>query len=245
MNMHWITILGIVLIAAGTLCTFIGQQIIADKGNKELIAKSEKVEKLSEDNMRLNKELLDKSGKVEKLSKDNMQLNREIAQFNKETAGYIAGDSYCVAVFDKFNEGLDNVVITVTNEGNNPLYELSMTINELDENLHAPGGGKLFKNSEETFKALQNDFTVSLGIIPPKRGTMFPAEWPFFKKKSRNYNITFTSRGGEFTQLYRAAFIKGQWRTAIKVYKQNIDKPLYEKIDPDYPRGENGQIKWN
>lgn len=219
--MHWITIIGIILIAVGSVCTFVGQHIIADRGNKELLAKS---------------------GKIEQLSEDNIQLNKEVAKLNKQIADYISGDSYCVAVFEKYNDGSDFVNISVTNEGNNPLYELTMSIHEIDENFKAKG--KLHRNLEEALQFLKTELTVNLGILAPKRGKSVSVEYPFFKKPSRNYNISYTSRGGDFTQFYRAAFVKGQWRTAIRVFKQDTDKPLYEKVDPEYPRNEKGEVKW-
>jgi hypothetical protein len=220
-SMNWVTIIGVILIAIGTILTFIGQQISADRSNKEI---------------------LDKSGKIEKLSEDNIQLNKEIAKLNKQTADYISGDSYCVAVFEKYNDGSDFVNISVTNEGNNPLYELTMSIHEIDENFK--GKGKLHRNYEEALKFLKTELTVNLGILAPKRGKIVSSEYPFFKKQSRNYNISYTSRGGDFTQFYRAALVKGQWRTAIKVFKQNPDNPLYEKIDSEYPRSKNGEVTW-
>jgi hypothetical protein len=206
--MHWITYIGIGLIALGTLCTFYGQQKSSDESNKQILAKSDEINKL-----------------------------------NKKMADYLTGDSFCVATFGKYNDKSDIVNISVTNEGVNPLYELTMSIHELDENFK--GKGQLHRNLEEALQFLKTEPPVNLGILAPKQGKVVNVEYPFFKKQSRNYNISYTSRGGDFTQFYRAAFVNGQWRTAIRVYKQDPDKPLYEKIDDEYPRNEKGEVKWN
>jgi uncharacterized membrane protein len=45
--MHWLTIMGIVLIGLGTFFTFIGQQKSAEESNKQILAKSEEINRLS------------------------------------------------------------------------------------------------------------------------------------------------------------------------------------------------------
>jgi len=169
-----------------------------------------------------------------------IRLNKEINKLNTKIAGYLTGDSFCVATFEKYNDESEIVNITVSNEGENPLYELTMSIHEIEED----SKGKLFKNVEEVYRDLQKDLTINLGTIAPKHGRMFPVRWPYFKKTSRNYNITFNTRNGDFTQFTRSAFVNGQWRMAIRVFRQHPDKPLYEKIDPEYPRNEKGEVKW-
>lgn len=118
-----------------------------------------------------------------------------------------------------------------------------MSIHELDENLKTKG--KLHRNFEEAAQFLMSELTMNLGILAPKRGKIVAAKYPFFKKASRNYNISYSSRGGEFTQFYRAAFVKGEWRTAIRVFKQDPDKPLCERIDPEYPRVKMAKLRVN
>ena len=55
-NIHTLTWIGIVLLGLGTLFTIWGQQKINDKYSKELVSKTERVEKLSEENIKLSKE---------------------------------------------------------------------------------------------------------------------------------------------------------------------------------------------
>lgn len=219
MNIHWLTILGIILIGIGTLFTILGQQKNTDISNQQLNNKTDRIQTLSE---------------------ENIQLNKEINKLNSKISGYLTGDSFCVATFEKYNDELEIVNINISNEGENPLYDLTMSITEIEDDPK----GKVFKNAEEFYRELVKDLTTNLGTIAPKHGRMFPVRWPYLKKTNRNYNITFNTRNGDFTQFSRSLFVNGQWRTAIRVFRQNPDNPLYEKVDPEYPRNEKGEVKW-
>lgn len=55
--MHLLTWIGLILIAVGTGLTIIGQQKINDRSSGIIEAKSEKIERLSQENIRLNVEM--------------------------------------------------------------------------------------------------------------------------------------------------------------------------------------------
>jgi hypothetical protein len=221
MKMHPLQIIGIVLVLVGTAFIYIGQNSSAEKRNQELIKKSDKIEELSE---------------------KNIILNQEITNLNKQVTGYLTGDSFCVVSFERFKEKSDIVLITVSNEGDNPLYELTATIVDIEERLKEGGKGSTYFG--DVYEEMKKDQTIGFPIIPPGQGKMVTLEFPFFERNNRVFNINFSSRSGNFTQFYREININGHWRKAVKVFKQDLDKPLYEKIDPEFPREKNGEVKW-
>jgi len=173
MKMHPLQIIGIILLLFGTVFIYIGQNKSAEMRNRELIKKSDKIEELSE---------------------KNMVLNQEITNLNKQITGYIAGDSYCLVTFGKFDEGTDIVNVSINNEGENPLYELSLNIIDVEKLEN-----KDFPNIAEAIQYLKKTrITFGFKIIPPKRGEMLPLKFPFFNKTKRIFNIDVTSRGGSF-----------------------------------------------
>lgn len=212
MKMHPLQIIGIVLLLLGTVFIYIGQNRSAEIRNREL----------------------------KELSEKNIVLNQEITNLNKQISGYLSGDSFCVIDFRNYDEGIDNVLATIVNEGENPLYELSVTITDVGKGFK----GKAYRNTAEMHQDMKNDLSFGFSIIASKQGKEVPIRFPFFKKADRVYNIFFNSRNGLFTEFYREIKVNGQWKKAIKVFKQDQNKPFYEKVDPEFPRDENGEIKW-
>jgi hypothetical protein len=220
MYIHWIQWIGIAFFIIGTILMAVGQGKSANERNQQL---SERTTQIVE------------------LSRENALLSKKNTDLNERLSDYVTGNSFCVVDFERFDEGLDIVNVTITNEGKNPLYELVVTIKDIGIGFK----GGMLKNVAAVYEALKNDLTVSYPIIPPGRGRMHPMQFPFFKKSDRIYNITCTSRYGDFVEYYRGAQVNGQWKKAILVFRKTPKEPLYEKIDSDFPRDATGEIKWD
>lgn len=140
MNIHWLTILGIIMIGLGTLFTFLGQQIISDRS----------------------------SGKIEKLSKENIKLNNELSDLNKEIVkSVIGGDSFCYLVIGSINSETNAGLLTVVHQGEHPIYDVNARMVDLQEFKKLDGKlnsynfsqadtniqiGNMIKNTASTFR---------------------------------------------------------------------------------------------
>lgn len=101
--MHWITWIGIIFIALGTGLTLCGQQKLNDKSNKLLQSKSDKIEVLSQKNIKLSSEL--------------SVINKEIA------ATVTGGESFCY-LFPSSPYGKSNTIdFKLHHMGKYPVYD--------------------------------------------------------------------------------------------------------------------------
>lgn len=113
MNIHALTVFGVILISIGTIFTFLGQQIINNRSSQLLNEKSENIEKLSQENIR---------------------LSMEIAQLNKKiTATLTGGDNYCYFLPSRPGEKSNIVDLILINKGSYPLYDISVKIDDVEE----------------------------------------------------------------------------------------------------------------
>jgi hypothetical protein len=228
MNIHWLTILGIVMIGLGTLFTFLGQQIVSDKSNEQLTKKSEKIERLSEDNIKLNNEL--------------SKLNKKIA------ADLTGGDSYCYFLPSRPSKKSNIIDLMLMHEGDYPLYDISIKIDDVEkmmEILHEEqSAGNLPYDSMTLSNAMfaKASTVIPIGNLGPHQamqlqGIRIP---PDTDKKS--YNIYLTARNGSVVQIVRYRRIDNNWKMAIKTTKDG--EVIKETIDDDFPRNEKGEIPW-
>ena len=85
--MHWLTWTGLILIAVGTALTYIGQQKTNDKSSQDIQAKSEKIEKLSQENVRLSvemkKQLQSQIDEIYNLKIIALSTNQRVDDLNK------------------------------------------------------------------------------------------------------------------------------------------------------------------
>jgi hypothetical protein len=113
MNIHPLTIIGILIIGLGTYFMILGQQKINDRSDKELKMKSEKIETLSE---------------------ENKALLTEVNKLNKKIASNITGgDSCCYFLPSRPSKNSSIVDLMLINDGDYPLYDVSVKIDDVEK----------------------------------------------------------------------------------------------------------------
>ncbi|MDY7035950.1 MAG: hypothetical protein SV375_07285 [Thermodesulfobacteriota bacterium] len=141
--MHWLTWVGLILIAVGTALTLIGQQKINDRSSKIIQDKSEKIEELSQENVRLSGEMkkqlenqvdelynlkviaLSTNQRVDDLNKSEEQISGKGTQFQVRGVPSIA--EYFPLVF-KSNLGLITGYARV--KGTKEFHRFSTKVND-------------------------------------------------------------------------------------------------------------------
>jgi len=228
MNLHWLTILGLAMIFLGSLFTYLGQQKITDRTNQQLSSKTEKIERLSEENIELNKEI--------------NKLNKKIA------ADLTGGDSYCYFLPSRLGKHSNIVDLMLMNDGEYPLYDISVKIDDVEkmtdivkEEFEA---GNLPYDSMTLSNAMlaRASEVIQIGNMGPHqaiqlKGIQIP---PNVDKKS--YNISITARNGSLMQILRYRRINNQWKMAVKVTRGN--DVIKEHTDKDFPLNKDGKIDW-
>lgn len=213
MNIHWLTILGVALMGVGTLLTFLGQQINNDKSSQQLHDKTVKIEKLSEETIRLNKE-------ITKLSVYNLNY-------------FTGGDSF------PFTQPAFNVAtpermdLWLVNGGMFPLYDVSVTIKDITK----------FKQLVKAKASNKDKKPINLNAFETRInvGGMRPAQiiMDFFSVITPdvgdiNYRIEIASRNSYVEQMLHIEFIgEGKYTIEVetKVNGNVVDsKDLFDKI---------------
>lgn len=159
---------------------------------------------------------------------------KNLEKKTEDLIGYATGgESFCYLVLGSLNHDTGRGAITVIHQGKHPLYDVTANIVDLEklealkENItfdHLKEGHRMYGNMIPGFCSIKNE-RLDLGGA-----------------KERSFNIFWTARNGGFEQLLRYKKINGRWYMATKVIRGNI--LLFEKIDPDYPRTELGEINW-
>lgn len=227
MNIHWLTFVGLFLILIGTVLTMLGQQKISEKDSKLLQVKSDKIESLSQN--------------INTLNQENAELNKKIA------ATITGGDSYCYLMV-RSPRGKQNLCdLMLVTKGEYPLYDVSITIEDakrLVEMVHKDKDAGLlpYETMTDTAKRLDEArHQIDVGNIKPNTvrplgGIKAP------KADVIMYNIYITARNGSVMQIVRFHRIDGNWKRARKLVVN--DKVIEEYIDPDFPLGADGKVKW-
>jgi hypothetical protein len=94
---------------------------------KNLGSKSDEVTKLSE-------KLLTKTEEIADLNRSLSTKSDKIADLNRDIAGIVSGgDSYCYVDLESLSDGKNTPLLVLVNEGNYPLYDVFITIVDLDK----------------------------------------------------------------------------------------------------------------
>lgn len=221
-TMHWLTAVGLILIGLGTALTIIGQQKVNDKSNDLLQVKSNKIEELSQINV--------------KLSETNSELLKQ--SLDQITGGdswaYISSGLHTL-------QGIPNqpFMLVLNHIGDYPLYDLKIEIFEAEFSKEAtPKSHTLTKVFAKDIGTLnKNMHPESVGII----------ELP--NKIRVDYLVKLKAKSRTITQHW--IFIKKEdnyWSTALKVFtfKPNKDGSfskveLFQRMDADFPEK---KINW-
>lgn len=236
--MHWLTWIGIVLIALGTAFTIIGQQKINDKSNTLLQSKSDKIAELSQ---------------------QNIQLSSELSKTNKEIAATVTGgDSFCYLFPSPSFGKLNTIDFNLQHMGKYPVYDAFIRVWD-SSCLEKIEYGKIFQNhhgdqkkeviyeewlvmkedpeliraSKEAESEIKEQMERCL-LIQKNLGTITP-------KKSSNMMdpslITFTIPAGidvnKFNQKYSVSIVarNGEYKQEISIDIRNKRYHIYSKVE--------------
>ncbi len=170
------------------------------------------------------------------------QKNEEIGKLSRKIAYSVTGgDSFCYLAFSLPDDGSINAMLTAVHKGEFPLYDVSVRIVDLDKfDKHIKEQAKL------TLGGIQKVQTnINIGNIPALQAvTLGP--WALSQSGEVRYNIFISARNGFITELVRLKRINEKWVSAYKVEAGPGHEPgvLYEKIDPDFPKNEDGNVNW-
>ncbi len=168
-----------------------------------------------------------------KTEQDLREKSDEIARLSLDAVHSITGgDSYCYILLVPLGEGRFGV--GVFHEGKHTLYDVHVrmvNLDRLDE-----------RRSRLSFESLAyTDTYLNFGTLIPEhmatRGNVDLAALP-----KRGFNIFFSARNGDFTQLLRFAIVDGKLTQAIRVLRDG--EMIHEHINSDFPRNGSGQVEW-
>lgn len=183
------------------------------------------------------------SGERTKFEHELRERSDEIAQLNREIAASVTGgDSFCYLAMASLGVAEANTaILTIVQQGEYPLYDISLYITDVQafRRAHTAGQG------EQT-----NQYKTDLQVGNMSPGSAMPiTNWQLPDTDEQGYNVFFSARNGFFTQELRFKRVGGSWKSATKVTKEilGVDEPvvLYEKVDPDFPLNDQGQVEWN
>jgi len=220
MSIHELTWIGLVLILIGTVLTIYGQQKINDKSSKLLH---------------------DKSNKIEELSQENIKLNEKI------TATLTGGDSYCYLLVSRPSKRSNICDLHLISEGEYPIYDVSIRIDDVEqllEDFHeAREAGVLpYPSITESSAHLMKAAKIfQVGNLGPKHSATLSG----LKVRDRNkqsYNIYITARNFSSMQFVKFRRVGNNWKMAEKRLLNG--ELIKEFVEPDYPREPNGEVLW-
>jgi hypothetical protein len=242
LNLHILTWIGIILIAIGTIFTILGQQITNDKSTKEISQKTDRIQDLSEKNIRLSAELADLA-------------NKNAAKSDEITKLVTGGDSFCYLLpmpdqisdrqsFMLFHEGsypIYDVVVQIENRRTmqrmpfKKLYDEIIASHERD----ITEGRSKQRDLSHEIEALRNKAIsrFPIGTLPPSTAVTL-GRFPIPETDEMEYFVMIHSRSGYFTQSIIQKKFGPTWKSSWRVLSHENDgkhRVLKEQIDADVP----------
>lgn len=149
-------------------------------------------------------------------------INRQEKLFYHQEGLIMGGDSFCYLIFTPSSPG--SWVPHYIHVGKYPLYGVTAEIDDVDNSG--------FKFSDQ----------LALGDIPV--GTGASVEKSMRWNKRHAYLIFYWARNGRWVQRLISRKVDGQWVYATRVEKDDgpDKKILFERVPPDFPRNEKGEI---
>jgi hypothetical protein len=158
----------------------------------------------------------------------------EIAGLNREIANLITGgESFCYMDIGSLDPDTNRGIPVIVQQGDHSIFDINARIVDLQEFRQIKG------NTFEGFNKAQR--TLQIGSLA--KGTclaMSPLD--LGDSPERDFNIFFIARNGQFTELLRLRKIDAKWARAIRVKRGS--ELLFEKVDDDFPKTDQGQIQW-
>jgi hypothetical protein len=196
-------------------------------------------------NIRLTEKSEEISGLTKQLATAQLEFaeemrkkNEEIADLNRRTAATMTGgDSFCYLSLLGQKPG-QPFLLLFSQQGEYPLYDVSVRVTNLEE-LEAKGLD--YFTPENLAKDTMDIGSLAVGSAK-QFGTM-----PMPAGDSIRLNIFFAARNGFFNQLLRAKKVGNEWIHATRV-ERNDEKGkthiLLERVPANFPRENDGSIKW-
>jgi hypothetical protein len=173
-----------------------------------------------------------KQNKVEnellKIQEKTAKMLDELETKTSDLVSHLTGgDSFCYLMIGNLFKSSNVGIFTVVHCGNHVIYDVKARICDLN----VPVTAQMSGNSEihRTFGNLTPGHAISQG------------SWNLGDGENKNYNIFWNARNGGFVQLLRFRKINDQWYFATKVQR---DKVIFEKIQEEYPRNQQGTVDW-
>ncbi len=178
----------------------------------------------------------------------------EIVRLSSNTLNVVTGgDSIGFFTSYSIDEQNDKIRLIFRHEkGKYPLYDVNVYIKDLEklDEIKEQKEGELRRwrllEKKPFMQRFVNFFkahTVKfIGTLAPYQS--IPVELPLERRKKLRFDISITARNGVLRQnlviIFDGQFVKG----ATQVWKESVEEPIYERIDPGFPREKSGQIKW-
>lgn len=165
------------------------------------------------------------------------EKNQEIANLNKQISMSITGgDSFCYIGHPLDGSQGDKLITAIVQQGKYPLYDVSIRLLDLENSDFLQKKGLSF------IEAMNKSQTIiNVGNMPAGSAQMI-GTIDLTSKNRMRYNVFISARNGFITQLIRLQRVNGIWKGATKVERDG--EKLHEKIDPEYPRNDQGEIDW-
>lgn len=187
--------------------------------------------------LELQQQLKKKADEQADLQRDLRLKSDEIANLNRELKNsMIGGDSFCYLALGSLNDTTNTGLLIVVHQGKYHLYDVHVRIFDLDKFDEIKSRGF----SLETMQYTYTNLTIG-NLLPGHARTI--TQMNLGNATERRFNIFFTARNGDFTQLLRFKKVGGRWHHAMKV-DRGKDLPPFEEVTPEYPRNSKGEVDW-
>lgn len=171
----------------------------------------------------------------------NTDLQERLLKSNETIASLsTGGDSFCWLAFSR--DGSQALIMAVQH-GAYPLRNVSARMVDLQKFKQLVAARPItFDNIGEA------DTYFDVGDLSAGSAKTL-SRYTFGNEDKQDFNIFFNAMNGFWTQALRLRRVNGRWHQALKVMRLEmteskwIDKPLFEQVDPEYPRT-NGVVDW-
>jgi hypothetical protein len=175
---------------------------------------------------------------------NQVRSDAEIRELNEKISKSITGgSSFCFLELLRLNDHPNPFIRipSLKHEGTFPLYDVSITITDLDVFEQVKRDGLKWE------EVLSNRRVYQIGNIPPDVSRPIGEMWQLPEKDYIRYNILISARNGFFSQRLRLRRMNGQWREAtIVTTAATADAPqvLHKKVDAGFPLNQQGEVDW-
>jgi len=189
------------------------------------------------------------NGITKAIEENERNFNAVMGSTNTLLSSNLGGNSFCFTTLEPGILGWKNqAVFQFTHRGKYPLYDVSaqlMDQRKMKQLMKGLGKGQGIILAG----ALPAETHIMVGDLPVgTTNIMWNRAIPLGDHEELSWHIIFAARNGTWREDLRASFVKDKWVQALRVYRMIKDKKgqnLLGEVDPDYPRGEHGQVDWD